>query len=87
MSIREHDWSLSERGRKDAKRHREKIEEAIRKKVREIIADQSIITRRGKKKIKIPVRGLKSYRFKHDQGQDGGMGQGQGKEGDVIETS
>lgn len=87
MSIVVHDnWDLSGKGQKDAARHREKIDDMIRKNVRDIIGEESIITKKGSKTIKIPVKGLKDYRFVHgiSDEQRGGIGQGEGKPGDVI---
>jgi len=93
MSVVNHpDWDLSERGKKDAERHRKKIDDAIRKNVKDVISEESIITHKKGKKVKVPVKGLKDYRFIHGsnkkgQGQDGdneGAGQGQGKPGDII---
>ena len=86
MSIVYHDnWEI-EKGLKDAKRHQEKIDEAIRKNVRNVIGNESIITTNGKKKVRIPVEGLKDYRFIYgsEGGASGGIGQGDGKAGDVI---
>ena len=97
MTIVNHpDWDLSERGKKDAERHRKKIDDVIRKNVKDVISEESIITRRRGKKVRIPVKGLKDYRFVHGktkrekgegegEGNEGeGAGQGQGKPGDVI---
>ena len=57
MAIIDHsDWGLSEKGRKDADRHRQKIDKAIRENVRDAIADSSIITRKDGKIIRIPVK-------------------------------
>jgi len=80
------DWDLSDKGKKDAERHRKKIDKAIRDNVRDVIGEESIITKRGKKKIRVPVKGLKDYRFVHgdDEGQKAGAGQGDGKPGDTI---
>ena len=88
MSIVNHDdWDLSEKGQKDAERHHEKIDEAIRKNVRDVISEESIITKKRGRKVRIPVRGLKDYRFIHGQNEGGGagVGQGDGKAGDVID--
>ena len=45
------------RGPKDAKRHREKQKEVIRKKLPDIIAQEDIITDRKGRKVKVPIRG------------------------------
>jgi hypothetical protein len=71
----------------DAARHREKQREAIKKGVKDIVADESIITRRKDEKVKVPIRGIKSYKFRHGSpdGQEGaGVGQGEGNPGDII---
>lgn len=80
------DWSLSEKGRKDAERHRDKIVEEIRKKASGVIAEENIITSKGGKKVRIPIRGLKDYKFVYRQNDEksGGIGQGDGKPGDVV---
>jgi sporulation protein YhbH len=44
-------------------RHKKKIEKAIKESIKDVIADESIIGQHGKKKIRIPVRGIKEYRF------------------------
>ena len=80
------DWDLSEKGKKDAERHQDKIDDAIRKNVRDVIGEESIITQKGKRKVRIPVRGMKDYRFVHgdNKGPTAGVGQGDGKAGDII---
>jgi len=78
------DWGISDKGKKDAQRHREKIDDAIRKNARDVIGEESIITRKGKKIVKIPVRGMKDYRFIHGSKNGAGAGQGEGKPGDII---
>lgn len=88
MSIVSHDdWSLSEKGKHDSQRHREKIDEQIRKQVKNVIGEESIITNKNGTRIRIPVKGLKDYQFRHGINDDelkGGVGQGKGKPGDVI---
>ena len=88
MTIVQHDdWELSEKGKKDAERHREKIDDTIRKNVRDVISEESIITKKRGKKVRIPVKGLKDYRFKHgdaEDGNSGGAGSGDGEDGDII---
>jgi uncharacterized sporulation protein YeaH/YhbH (DUF444 family) len=88
MAIVDHgDWDLSERGKSDAARHQEKIDDHIRKNVRDAIAETPIITDRKGRKVKIPVKGLKDWRFVYgkNKGGEGGVGQGEGKPGDIIE--
>ncbi|MGA1869302.1 MAG: YeaH/YhbH family protein [bacterium] len=86
MAIKEQDWTLSQRGLKDAARHREKIKESIRENIADIISDEAIITKKRGKIIKVPVRGIKSYRFIYggERNNAAGIGQGKGKKGDII---
>jgi hypothetical protein len=87
MAIIDHqDWDLSEKGARDAQRHREKIDKVIRESIKDAIAEESIITKRNNKKVKIPVKGLKDYRFVYgyDGENVGGIGQGPAKPGDVL---
>ena len=85
-TVYHYDWDLSEKGKKDAERHQEKIDDAIRKNVRDVIGEESIITQKGKRKVRIPVRGMKDYRFVHgdNKGPAAGVGQGDGEAGDII---
>jgi len=80
------DWDLSEKGKKDVERHHKKIDDVLRKNVKDVIAEESIITKRKGKTIKVPIRGLKDYKFVHDtkKQKKQGVGQGKGKPGDVI---
>jgi len=86
MAVKKQEWELSQRGLKDAARHREKIKESIQKNIADIISDASIITRKKGQIVKVPIRGLKSYRFIYKQESSGGtgVGQGEGKKGDII---
>jgi hypothetical protein len=78
------DWTV-QKGEKDAKRHQEKVDDAIRKNVRGVIGEESIITNNDRnKKVRVPIRGLKDYRFINARKSIGGVGQGEGKPGDVI---
>ena len=61
-TFRKHD-TVADRSSSDRRRHKQKIEKAIREGVHNIVAEESIIGSDGKKKIKIPVRGIKEYRF------------------------
>jgi len=86
MAVKKQEWGLSQRGLKDAARHREKIKESIQKNIADIISDASIITRKKGQIVKVPIRGLKSYYFVHKRESSGGAGtgQGEGEKGDVI---
>lgn len=79
--------SVEERGQKDARRHRDKQREAIKKHLPEIISEESIITGNRGKKIKIVIRSLDIPHFRRKTKDDQnsiGIGQGKGAPGDVI---
>jgi len=63
MSVFRKHKSIVDRAASDRSRHRKKIEKAIKESIKDVIAEESIIGQHGKKKIRIPVRGIKEYRF------------------------
>lgn len=75
----------SDRSAWDRKRHRKLMEDAIRRNLGDIIAEESIIGQNKDKKIKIPVKSIKEYQFIYGRGNDGSAsGDGQEKKGQVI---
>lgn len=85
-STSQHDWSLHRKGPIDQARHNEKIKEAIKENLPEIIAEESIITSDGKRLVKVPIRTLEEYRFRFNpnQGKRVGQGDGDSQVGDVL---
>ena len=61
-TFREHK-TIADRAASDRSRHRKKIEDAIKESIKDVVAEESIIGQNGKKKIRIPVRGIKEHRF------------------------
>lgn len=55
--------TTADRSASDKRRHKEKIDKAIRDGIHDIVAEESIIGQNGKKKIRIPVKGIKEYKF------------------------
>jgi len=86
MSVSQHDWSLHRKGQIDQERHKEKIREAVKKNLGEIVSEESIILSDGKKMVRVPIRSLDEYRFRFDPGRQTHAGQGNGKSkpGDVV---
>jgi hypothetical protein len=76
-------WELRRRGLKDSLRHDERVKKALRENLRELIAEEAIITSDGTRRIRIPLRYLDQYRFKYGSPEQG-VGQGQGNPGDVL---
>jgi uncharacterized protein len=67
-TFRKHD-SSADRSSADRSRHKQKIEKAIKESIKDVVAEESIIGQDGKKKIRIPVRGIKEYRFVYGNGE------------------
>jgi sporulation protein YhbH len=86
MSLQHQDWSLHRKGSIDQQRHKEKVREAIKKHLGDIVSEENIIMSDGKKQIRVPIRSLDQYRFRYDPGRQTRSGQGNGKSqvGDVL---
>ena len=63
MSVFREHKTIADRSASDRRRHKQKIEKAIKEGIYDIVAEESIIGQDGKKKVRIPVRGIKEYRF------------------------
>lgn len=81
MSIFKKHKTIADRSAGDRARHRKKIERAIKDGIHNIVAEESIIGESGKKKFKIPVRGIKEYRFVY--GDNGRHSVGSGENNDL----
>ena len=86
LSITQHDWTLHRKGPADQERHKQRIKEAIKQNLADIVSQENIILSDGKKTIKVPIRSLEEYRFRFDPHKNKGVGQGNGgsKVGDVL---
>lgn len=88
MSVFRKHESIVDRAASDRTRHKKKIEKAIKESIKDVVAEESIIGQNGKKKIRIPVRGIKEYRFIYGTGQKnktvGSAGQHNIKRGQKI---
>jgi uncharacterized protein len=79
------DAERSDRSAGDRLRHREKVRESIRENISDIIAEESIIGKNKDKIIKVPLRGIKEYRFIYGENAPGvGQGDGNAQPGQVV---
>ena len=79
------DAERSDRAAGDRARHRDKVREAIRGNIADIIAEESIIGQDRSRIIKVPIRGVKEYRFIFgDQDEGVAQGNGQTERGQVV---
>lgn len=80
------DWSLHRKGYLDQSRHKEKVQEAVKQQLGDLIVDESIILSDGKKAMKIPMRSLEEFRFRFDHNKKNHTGQSNKKmrNGDIL---
>jgi len=80
------DWSLHRKGYQDQTRHQQKVREAIRQNLPDLVTDESIILSDGKQIVKVPIRSLDEYHFRYNYNKRKHVGQGHGnsKVGDVV---
>jgi sporulation protein YhbH len=79
------DAERSDRAAGDRQRHREKVRQAIRENIADIIAEESIIGKDRDRIIKVPIRGVKEYRFVYGNDTPGvAQGDGNSQPGQVV---
>ncbi|MBO8141970.1 MAG: sporulation protein YhbH [Firmicutes bacterium] len=86
FAVSRDDWSLHRTGHMDQQRHKEKVKEAIRNNLADLVAEESIILSDGQTVIKVPIRSLEEYRFRYDPDRRSRIGQGDGntRQGETI---
>ena len=78
----------SDRSAGDRLRHRQKVRQAIRENISDIIAEESIIGQSRDKIVKVPIRGIREYQFIFGDNNPGvGTGNGQTEVGQVVEDN
>ncbi|MBA2871893.1 hypothetical protein HNQ85_002183 [Anoxybacillus calidus] len=84
--VSKEDWSLHRKGHDDQKRHQEKVKEAVKNNLADLITEESIIMSNGRDVIKIPIRSLDEYkiRYNYEKNKHVGQGDGDSQIGDVI---
>jgi uncharacterized protein len=79
------DAERSDRSAGDRARHRLKVRESIRENIADIIAEESIIGQNRDRIIKVPIRGIREYRFVYGDNTPGaGQGNGDSEAGQVV---
>src|SRR5499433_3744949 len=82
------DAERSDRSAGDRARHRLKVRESIRENIADIIAEESIIGQNRDRVIKVPIRGIREYRFVYGDNTPGvGQGDGNSQPGQVVGKS
>jgi hypothetical protein len=62
----------------DAQRHAQKVKEAIKESLPQVVSEEAIITASGDKVVKVPIRSLELPRLRYDYGRNKHVGQGEG---------
>jgi len=86
FAVSKEDWSLHRKGHDDQKRHQEKIREAIKNNLPDLITEENIVMSNGREVVKIPIKSLDEYRirYNYDKNKHVGQGDGDSKVGDVV---
>jgi sporulation protein YhbH len=71
-------------GRRDALHHRERLRKKITEQLKQRIGEEDIIASGPEKRVRVPIKGTKRWRFILDRGHSKGVGQGDGEPGDVL---
>ncbi|WP_239615098.1 sporulation protein YhbH [Cohnella mopanensis] len=80
------DWSLHRKGYQDQARHQQKVRDAIKQNLPDLISEENIVMSDGRQIIKIPIRSLDEYHFVYNTNKKKHVGQGNGDSqvGDVL---
>ncbi len=84
--VSQENWSLHRKGHRDQQRHMDKVKDAIRDNLPDLISEESIVMSNGRDVIKIPIRSLDEYkiRYNHDKSKHVGQGDGSSQIDDVV---
>jgi len=84
--VSQENWSLHRKGYQDQRRHQEKVQEAIKGNLPDLVSEENIIMSNGRDVIKIPIRSLDEYKIRYNYDKNKHVGQGDGKSsvGDVV---
>jgi sporulation protein YhbH len=74
-------------GRRDALHHRDRVRRKLTEQLRQRIGEEDIIAAGPDKRIRVPVKGTRRWRFILDRELEQGVGGGDGEPGDVIGPS
>lgn len=82
----DHRWyDLFSRGARDWLRHNQKVRDAVRERLPDLVAGSDVLSRPGDRTLRVPVKFLEHYRFRlRDRSEGSGAGQGAGRPGDVL---
>jgi sporulation protein YhbH len=71
-------------GKRDALHHRDRVRRKIVEQLKQRIGEEDIVAAGPEKKVRVPIKGTRQWRFIFDRGKGEGVGQGDGQPGDVL---
>jgi len=80
------DWSLHRKGYEDQSRHQQRVKDALKRNLSDIVSDESIVLSDGRKQVRVPIKSLDEFRFRYNFSKSKHVGQGDGDSqvGDVL---
>ncbi|TCP29313.1 hypothetical protein EV207_111117 [Scopulibacillus darangshiensis] len=84
--VSEESWDLHRKGHQDQQRHTEKVKDAIKNNLPDLVSEENIVMSNGRSITRIPIRSLDEYklRYNYDKSKHVGQGEGDSQVGDVI---
>src|SRR6185503_2127320 len=78
-------YDLFSRGARDWLRHNQKVREAVKETLPELLSSENLISRPDNRTVLVPVRVLEHARLRlAEAGEETSAGQGRGEPGDVL---
>lgn len=74
--IRRDDWDLFSKPEDDADRHRERVRDAIKKNLADLVSEDSIVLSDGRRVVRVPLPTLDEFRFRFEDARDGSGSRG-----------
>src|SRR5687768_8763298 len=79
-------YELFSRGARDWLRHNQKVREAVKQSLPDLLANEDLISRPDNRTVLVPVKFLEHARLRLlEPGSQQGAGQGRGEPGDVLQ--
>ncbi|BAC14603.1 sporulation protein YhbH [Oceanobacillus iheyensis] len=84
--VSQENWSLHRKGYQDQQRHSDKVKDAIKNNLPDLVSEENIIMSNGRDVVKIPIRSLDEYkiRYNYEKSKHVGQGDGESEVGDVV---
>jgi uncharacterized sporulation protein YeaH/YhbH (DUF444 family) len=84
MEQKQEDEAVVEKIEQDYRRFRDIVRGVVRKELKKYVTHSSLVGKKGREKVSIPVPQIELPRFVHSRGDGEGVGQGEGDVGDTI---